>query len=250
MIQKEDRDGLRILRMAHGKVSAMDVELAEALRAELRAAGTDATRAVVITGSGSAFSAGVDLFRVLEGGPAYGERLLDALDGMVRDALSFPKPLVAAINGHAIAGGCILAATCDRRVISEGGARIGLPELTVGVPFTALLFSAVAARLSDGALRDLVYSGRTVQAAEAVAAGFADESCPGEKVLERACEIAAKLAALSPAAFALTKEAIAAPALARAAGLADLDVRMRRTWLEPATSQAIRAYLDKTVGRK
>ena len=77
-------------------------------------------KAVILTGSGSSFSAGVDLFRVLKDGPEYGRRFLPVLDNFLRAALTLPKPMIAAINGHAIAGGCILAATCDHRIMSEG----------------------------------------------------------------------------------------------------------------------------------
>ena len=66
--------------------------------------------------------------------------------------------MVAAINGHAIAGGCILAAACDHRIMVEGNGRIGIPELAVGVPFPALPLQIMAARLADGALRDLVFT--------------------------------------------------------------------------------------------
>ncbi len=250
MIEKEDRDGVRILRLAHGKVSAMDVELAEALRAELASASADPVRAVVLTGSGSSFSAGVDLYRVLDGGSAYGARLLKALDGMVRDAVTFPKPLVAAVNGHAIAGGCILAAACDRRIMAEGKGRIGLPELSVGVTFTALLFSTVAQRVGDAALRDLVFSARTVLAEEAVAVGLADERCPAEQLLERAREVAVRLGAIPAEAFAVTKLAFAGQVLGRAAQLAQMDARSTQAWTAPGTYEAIRAYLEKTVGRK
>ena len=95
-------------------------------------------KAVIVTGSGSSFSAGVDLFRVIKDGPEYGRRFLPVLDDFLRAALTLPKPMVAAINGHAIAGGCILAAACDHRIMTEGNGRIGIPELAVGVPFPAL----------------------------------------------------------------------------------------------------------------
>src|SRR6187399_2862298 len=124
MIIRQDHDGIRVLRLAHGKVSAMDIELGEAFIAELKAADSPSVRAVVLTGTGSSFSAGVDLFRLVKDGPAYGKRFLPVLDTMLRDALTFPKPLIAAVNGHAIAGGCILAAACDRRIMSEGTGRI------------------------------------------------------------------------------------------------------------------------------
>src|SRR5690349_13241143 len=110
-----------------------------------------------MTGSGSSFSAGVDLFRIVNQGPGYGRQFLPVLDDFLRKTLTFPKPVIAAINGHAIAGGCILAAACDYRIMTDGQGRIGIPELAVGVPFPALPLQIMAARLADGALRDLVF---------------------------------------------------------------------------------------------
>ena len=104
-------------------------------------------KAVILTGTGSSFSAGVDLFRVVKDGPEYGRRVLPRARRLLRAALTLPKPMIAAINGHAIAGGCILAACCDHRIMVEGTGRIGIPELAVGVPFPALPLQIMAARL-------------------------------------------------------------------------------------------------------
>ena len=89
---------------------------------------------LVITGAGRVFSAGVDLNRVLEGGADYTDRLIPALSDVFDALFCFPGPTVAAINGAAIAGGCVLACACDRRLISPD-AGIGAAELRVGVPF-------------------------------------------------------------------------------------------------------------------
>jgi enoyl-CoA hydratase len=250
MIVREDHDGVRVLRLAHGKVSAMDIELGEALIAELKAAGSPSVRAVVLTGTGSSFSAGVDLFRLIKDGPAYGKRFLPVLDTMLRDALTFPKPLIAAVNGHAIAGGCILAAACDRRIMTEGTGRIGIPELVVGVPFPGLPLQIVSARLSDAVFRDLVLTGRTVQVDEAIALGLIDEKSPAEALLDRAIAAANRLAAIPSGAFALTKEAFTALILDRTACLSDLNTRVAHAWTQPHTYDTIRAYLERTVGKK
>jgi enoyl-CoA hydratase len=247
VIERKDVNGIRILKLAHGKVSALDIELGEAFVTEMKDALDPAVRAVVITGSGSSFSAGVDLFRVLKDGPEYGRRFLPVLDGLLRAALTFPKPVIAAINGHAIAGGCILAASCDHRIMTEGNGRIGIPELAVGVPFPALPLQIMAARLTDGPLRDLVYSGRTVQVDEAKVMGLIDEKCPAGMLLDRATEVAEKLASIPTGAFALTKEAFVAPILQRADQLADLNGRVVDAWMQQDTYEAIRRYLDKTI---
>ncbi len=247
MIERRDSDGIRTLKLAHGKVSAMDLELGEALIAEFKDAADPSVTAVIVTGTGGSFSAGVDLFRLIKDGPEYARRFVPVLDEFLLATLTFPKPVVAAINGHAIAGGCILAAACDHRIMTEGNGRIGIPELAVGVPFPALPLQIMAARLADGPLRDLVFSGRTVQIDEAKTMGLIDEKCPSGMLLDRATEVALKLASIPPGAFALTKEAFYSPILERARRLADLNARVADAWLQQHTYDAIRAYLDKTI---
>lgn len=247
MIERKDSDGIRVLKLAHGKVSAMDIELGEAVIAELQAAAEPSVKAVILTGSGSSFSAGVDLFRVLKDGPEYGRRFLPVLDEFLRATLTFPKPIVAAINGHAIAGGCILAAACDHRIMVEGNGRIGIPELAVGVPFPALPLQIMAARVTDGPLRDLVFTGRTVPIDEARTLGLIDEKCPAGMLMDRATEVAQNLARIPAGAFALTKEAFYSPILARTQQLADLNARVVDAWMQQHTYDTIRAYLEKTI---
>ena len=250
MIQRDDRDGIRILRLAHGKVSAMDIELCEALIAETQAALDPAVKAVILTGTGSSFSAGVDLFRLIKEGQAYTRRFVPILDQFLLAVLTLPKPVIAAVNGHAIAGGCILAAACDHRIMTEGNGRIGIPELAVGVPFPALPLQIMAARLSDSALRDLVYTGRTVQIDEAKALGLIDEKCPAGMLMDRATEVAQKMASIPAGAFALTKEAFYTPVLERTRQLAGLNTRVVDAWMQQHTYDTIKAYLDKTVSKK
>ena len=250
MIVREDRNGIRILRLNHGKVSAIDVELGEAIIAELKAAADPDVRAVVVIGTGSSFSAGVDLVRLIREGPDYGRRFLPVLDRLLRDTLMFPKPVVAAVNGHAIAGGCILAACCDRRIMAEGLGRIGIPELAVGVPFPALPLQIMGSRLSDGALRDLVFTGRTVLVDEALAVGLVDEKCAPEALLDRALDVARNLALIPAGAFALTKASLYLPVLDRTDRLAGHNARVVEAWLQPNTYETIRAYLERTVGKK
>ena len=247
MIERKDTAGIRTIKLAHGKVSAMDIELGEAFIKEMDDAKDPAVKAVILTGTGSSFSAGVDLFRVIKDGPDYGRRFLPVLDGMLRAALTLPKPMIAAVNGHAIAGGCILAATCDHRIMTEGNGRIGIPELAVGVPFPAFPLQIMAARVADGPLRDLVYSGRTVLVDEAKTMGLIDEKCPSGMLIDRATEVAEKLAAIPAGAFALTKEAFYTPILERTKQLAAMNARVVDAWLQPHTYDTIRGYLDKTI---
>src|SRR5258708_24895480 len=111
----------------------MSMEFCEALTA--RFAEISSARAVVMTASGRTFSAGVDLVRLLEGGAPYVGKFLPVLSNMFAAVFSHPAPVVAAINGHAIAGGCVLACAADKRLMARDGGRIGVTELLVGVPF-------------------------------------------------------------------------------------------------------------------
>ena len=131
LLDVEQRSGVTVLRLRHGKVNALDVDLLRAITVAMREAPPDA--AVVITGAGNAFSAGVDLKRIVDGGHSYVREFLPLLSAAFMAVFDHPGPVVAAINGHAIAGGCVLAAACDLRLMSRG--TIGLAELSVGVPF-------------------------------------------------------------------------------------------------------------------
>jgi enoyl-CoA hydratase len=131
MLDLEERGDVAVMRLRHGKVNALDLELLLAISGAIRA--VDHGRAVVITGSGSTFSAGVDLRRIVAGGPSYVREFLPALSDSFMAIFDHPGPVVAAVNGHAIAGGCVIAAACDVRLMSQG--TIGLAELSVGVPF-------------------------------------------------------------------------------------------------------------------
>src|SRR5439155_1274578 len=97
---------------------------------------------LVLVGTGSAFSAGVDLFRILDGGDDYVARFIPALSGAFDDLFAYRRPVVAAVNGHAIAGGCVIAACADYRLMAEGRGRIGVPEQLVGVAFPAIALAA------------------------------------------------------------------------------------------------------------
>src|SRR5262245_29296323 len=161
MIERSLDAGILTLRLAHKKASALDIELLDALLAELDGAGDD-VRAVVLTGTGAIFCAGVDLFRLTEGGPAYVHRFLTLLSKTLRALFAFPEPIIAAAYGHAIAGACILVLGCDIRLMAAGTGKIGVTELLVGVPFPAAARETVRFAVPADKGQQLVYSGRTL----------------------------------------------------------------------------------------
>jgi enoyl-CoA hydratase/carnithine racemase len=237
------------VELARGKVNALDVELLDELEATLEHLAHDVdVRAMVLTGSGRVFSAGVDLRRVVEADDGYVERLVVSLGRAFEALFAFPKPTVAAVNGAAVAGGCILACACDRRVMADG-ARMGASELVVGVPFPASALEIL--RFSCGSrCEDVVYTGQMFDAAQAMAMGLVHEVHPREGVLARATAVAAELGALAPQAYRLAKEQLRRPALERMrADAATLDGEVAREWGAAHTAGRLRAQLDAMSAR-
>ena len=252
MIHREDRNGVAVLRMEHGKVSALDLELLADLGEQFAGLRRESVRTVVLTGTGSSFSAGVDLFRVLQGRKEYLKEFLPALESMLREVFQFPRPVVAAVNGHAIAGGCVMVCACDYRIMAEGNGRIGVTELLVGVPFPALLLEIVRACVAPQHFQSLVYTGRTCLPAEALTVGLVDELTGPETLMDRAFEVGERLAKISPHAFELTKFQVRRDAIDRAASYSSKDhaADVAETWAAPETHQMIDTYLKRTIRKK
>ncbi len=249
MIQRETHGAVAVLRLAHGKVNALDLELCEALALALRDEDRADSRAVVLTGAGRAFSAGVDLKRLADGGAEYAQRFLPALDAMFCAVLDLSKPLVAAVNGHAIAGGCIIAAGCDHVILARGSARMGITELAVGVAFPALPLAMMASRVSPSQLRAMVYGAETYPPEECLARGLADELCAPESLLPRALEVATKRAAVPAAAYTLTRRSFAEPVYEAVRRQRAIDEAAWATWSSDETLAAVRAYLASLTAR-
>lgn len=250
MLDRELTDKILTLRLAHGKASAMDLELCETLRNELESvAERDEADAIVLTGTGSIFSAGVDLPRLLNSGGDYTQRFVEALDSMLRALFLFPRPVVAAVNGHAIAGGAIMTFASDHRLMSGG--RIGVPELLVGVPFPPLALEIVRFAIPKQHLQSMVYLGKTIEAEAARAAGIIDDVVPAAELVSRARAVAKQLASIPREAFTLTKRQLREPYLYDAAQVAQSATEsIDALWAAPSTHEHIRGYLAKTIGKK
>jgi enoyl-CoA hydratase len=249
MIARSRQEGILTLRLAHGKASALDVELLDALLHELNSV-TDDVHAVILTGTGSIFSAGVDLFRLTREGADYVRHFLPRLSRSLRALFTFPKPVIAAVNGHAIAGGCVIALACDIRLMAEGPGTIGVPELLVGVPFPTVPLEIVRFAVPRQKLQSLIYTGRTLSAPEALAAGIVDELGAPDALLTRAQELARQLAQIPAATYRLTKQALRAEAVERIEKMSERqDQAALEVWSTPQTHAHIREYLRRTLGK-
>ncbi len=253
MIARELVGDVAVLRMQHGKANALDTEFCEGLRAALAAERDGAARALVLTGSGSIFSAGVDLPRLLAGGRAYLEDFLPALAAALLELISHPLPVVAAINGHAIAGGCVLACACDRRLMVDGAdsvARFGAPELSVGVPSPRLALHGITLATSPATRPELVLGGTLFEPAAALARVLLPRVLPAAGLDAAALAEAARLAAIPTVAFTATKAELTRAVLERwHADGAAAEAATLEAWSSEPVRRAIEAFVARTLGR-
>jgi enoyl-CoA hydratase len=249
MIEREDAGDIAVVRLAHGPVNAMDLELCAALTDECRSLAAGPARAVVLTGRGSSFSAGADLHRLLDGGPAYTEKFFPALGQVFTALFTIGKPVVAAVNGHAIAGGCVLAAAADVALMADGKGRIGVPELAVGVGFPRIALEILAYKAGESTARKLILSAGTYGPAKATEFGLVDHVFGADVLLREAITAARALADGIPAdAFAFAKAQLQRGVLARAAALDD-DADAKHIWLSRLRDDWVQQYLDSLKTR-
>jgi enoyl-CoA hydratase len=238
MLDLEEHGEVAIMRLAHGKVNALDLELLLAITEAMRA--VDQARAVVITGSGSTFSAGVDLQRIVAGGPSYVREYLPALSDSFMAIFDHPGPVVAAVNGHAIAGGCVIAAACDMRLMSQG--KIGLAELSVGVPFPPVPMEIMRHAVGP-AVGHLVLTAALLEPAQAQSIGLIQHLRKAEVLLESAVDWARQMARTPSDVFSVSKRQLQQPARDRIAARSGDEAAVVETWSSDRTRDAIARYL-------
>ncbi|MCP5022507.1 MAG: enoyl-CoA hydratase/isomerase family protein [bacterium] len=247
MIERTQEGPIAILRMAHGKASALDLEFLGELLNALEEEQAGDCSGVVMTGTGKIFSAGVDLNRILEG-PAYVAEFIPALNRFLWALAEFEKPTVAAINGHAIAGGCVIACAADRRIMVDDGATIGVPELLVGVPFPPSALEVLRVALPANSLREVTLTGRSYSPSGALSKGLVDELTPKDDLISKALQVANQMADVPTASFLATKQQIWAPYRTRARK--DVEQELVKIWSLPEVQANISAFIKKTLGRK
>jgi enoyl-CoA hydratase len=249
VIDMTRRGDVAILRMTHGKANALDIELCAALTRELESIAESGARALVVTGQGRMFSAGLDLVRILDGAAAYVRAFMPVFNHTFETLFALPLPVVAAINGHAIAGGCIIACAADYRVMATDPGRIGIPELLVGVPFPVVPLEIMRFAAPPQHLQSIAYRGTTFTADAALQLGLVDAVSAPDQLLDEALAVAESLAAIPSSAFRMTKRQLREPALQRMRTNAALDADLTEAWAAADTLAAIRAYVARTLKR-
>jgi enoyl-CoA hydratase len=246
VLEKEEQDGIGIWRLNHGKVNALDVELCQELGDAFSSANSSDLRAVVLTGTGRTFSAGVDLFRVVEGGSEYVRIFLPALNRAMEQIFTCRLPVVVGVNGHAIAGGCIIACAGDVKVAASGNGKIGIPELKVGLPFPVVALEIMRSAAPEY-LSKLLTEGRTYGMNEARTLGLVDKVVEPNALMDEALAQAKRLGSVPKKSFRLTKEMLRAPAIRNLRSAACIDQEVLSAWSDPEILAAIQDYLIRTL---
>lgn len=198
-VQTETLDGIRVLRLDHGKPNSISTEIAETLLAELGRAEQDAT-AVVLLGRPGMFSGGFDL-AVMKQGASAAREMVKTGGRLLAAILDHPKPIVAGCGGHAIAMGAFLVMACDYRIGTRGDFKLGLNETAIGMTLPDFAIELTRLRLSKRHYDRAVVQSEIYGPEGAVDAGFLDRVVAPEALEGEVMEVARRLAGLQQPAF-------------------------------------------------
>ncbi|HEY8516079.1 MAG TPA: enoyl-CoA hydratase/isomerase family protein [Candidatus Binatia bacterium] len=215
-VRSEDHEGgVRLLTLDRPPANAIDEELLTDLGAALTAARDDpSVRALILTGAGRFFSGGFDLTA-----PRRDEARALEMQRLYRDThlelLTFPKPTLAMVQGHAIAGGLVLALACDYRLGLDGDYKIGLNEVAIGASFPRVALEIVRLRLTAPRATELLLGAAIYPAKEAIRLGVVDELLAADALESTVLRRAARMGKFPREAYAHTKAQLVAEAAAR-----------------------------------
>ncbi|MFL6086463.1 MAG: enoyl-CoA hydratase/isomerase family protein [Mycobacterium sp.] len=230
-------DGVTTVRIDHPPVNAFDLGLVDDAVATVRGV----QGPIVLTGAGTCFSAGVDLRAIIDGGADYTDRFLAAVSAAFLAVFDHPAPVVAAINGHAIAGGCVLAMAADVRLMSSG--LIGLSEVAVGVPFPVAALEVCRYAMGPS-VTGAVLRADNVDIRTAAERGWIDEVVAPDDLLARAVGTARALGQHPSTAYAAMKEQLHRHAREAIDAGGELDSNVRAMWKSNETRARISAFVD------
>lgn len=243
MLHEEfEPDGLRRVILDAGRGNALGSELLAAVTAAFDPARIE-VGPVVLTGRGRSFCTGLDLAEAADLDRAQMQELIDGFHRALQAVLVWPAPVIALLQGHALAGGALLALCADRRILVHGPARFGVHGVHLGVVYPQVAVEVARWRLGRARAEDLLYGGALRSGLRALREGLVDELVEAGESLERAQELARR-----PAAAKLELVRPVAEDLAR------IDPVARENWLDhwfdPATRERVLSARDALLGRR
>jgi Delta3-Delta2-enoyl-CoA isomerase len=246
MIQTFDHGAVRELRLDRPPANALSPELIAGLSAAIESAPGAGARALVLSGAPGRFSAGLDVPLLITLDREAIHDVWRSFYALLRSLAASPVPIAAAVTGHSLAGGAVLAIFCDSRIMAEGDFKIGLNEVQVGIPMPAVIYQALRRLVGLRQAERLCVGSLLVSAAEALRLGLVDELAPPERVVERAVEWCRSLLALPTEAMLATRR-LARSGLASlfAEGNEDELAGLVDQWFSDETQGALRALVER-----
>lgn len=219
----QSNDNYAIITIQNGKANAISPEVIQGIHAGLDEAEKH-HKVVILTGSSGIFSAGFDL-KVMTKSPESAKDLVTKGSKLSLRMLSFPKPIILACNGHAIAKGAFLLLSADYRIGVEGDFKIGLNEVMIGMTMHHAGIAIAKARLSEVYLNRSVINAEIYNPKGAVKAGFLDVLVPESELLSTAIKVAAMFSKLHSKAHAATKLKVRKEHLVNLENAIELDLQ-------------------------
>ena len=245
-IRIEKQGPLAVLRLDKPRGNAIDEGLVDEMTAACSQLDADtAVRGVLLASAHpKLFCPGLDLVGLLEYDRPAMQRFMGKFSGMVWQLYGLRKPVVAAVGGHAIAGGCILALAADHRVLARGGVQIGLNEVRIGVPLPWSVAVMLRSAITPGALARVALLGRNFADDEALSAGLADELADAAGFEDFCLRRLEEFAEKDPRGVGATKAWLRADALSQ---MQRDEGRLSKEWLDAWFSEATRARIREIV---
>lgn len=243
----EDNKGLRLLRMTHGKANTINRDFVSELRKLIhQTEGDDGILGMVLAGQKNFFSAGLDIVELYGYNAAEFETFWEEFMHLVYEMSAFRKPLIAAITGHAPAGGCVMAITADYRIMANGKYKIGLNEVPVGIIVPPSIFHLYSYWIGERLSSQFLLEGKMHTVEEAEAIGLVDKVVEPEQVIPEAMAQLEHYVKFHPEAWRQTKKNC------RKALLRNLEVRRDEhfnhaleQWWRPEVREMMQSFIDK-----
>jgi enoyl-CoA hydratase len=237
---------LAVLRLSGGKANSLTPALLDDLDLHLAEILASDAAAVVLTGEGRFFSAGLALPALVDLQRGAMRTFMGVFSTVMVRLFAADRPVIAAINGHAIAGGYVLALQCDERIAAGGDYRIGLNEVQLGIGLPASVVEPLRLAVPPSSFGPVALEGGLFKPEVARALGLVHEVVPAPELEQRAMERAEQLAAIPRRAYAQAKAAFRRPALE---AIALLEESERERWLDTWFSEPAQARLQAAVAK-
>jgi enoyl-CoA hydratase/carnithine racemase len=240
-------DDIAVLRLEGGKANAMTPDLLETLEHMIDAFERSPAPAAVLVGYDRYFSGGLALTHIIDFDLVEMRDFIEHFSRAMTRVFACEKPIVAAINGHAIAGGCVLALMCDWRIaVDDPAVRIGLNETQLGIGLPSIVIESLRIAVPPASIGRIAIEGTLFSPADAHALGLIHQLAPADQLLAQATAKAKAYAALPPVAVAHVKHALRAPSLDAVARTAEAQAtRWLETWFSPEAQSRLRATVAR-----